>query len=191
VTKKNTMSRCAWALGDALLLEYHDKEWGVPVHDDVKLFEFLTLEGMQAGLSWLTILKKRENLRKAFSSFDPAKVAGFSESDVNRLLSNPGIIRNRLKVSATITNARKFLSIEEEFGSFDCYVWGFTNGRTMRHRFRSLSAIPARTRESDMMSKDLQRRGFKFVGSTICYAFMQAVGIVNDHTVTCFRHSRL
>ena len=185
----NRVSRCAWALGDPMLLEYHDKEWGVPVHDDVKLFEFLTLEGMQAGLSWLTILKKRENFREAFSSFKPEKIAEYTTSDLNKLLSNPGIIRNRLKITAAITNAQKVLAIQEEFGSFDSYIWQFTNGRTIRHRFRSLSAIPAKTRESDTMSKELQRRGFKFVGSTICYAFMQAVGMVNDHTVTCFRYS--
>lgn len=188
---KGRISRCAWALGDPFLLEYHDKEWGVLVHDDVKLFEFLTLEGMQAGLSWLTILKKRENFRKAFDSFKPEKVAGYSNSDVNRLLRNPGIIRNRLKITAAITNAQNFLSIQEEFGSFDRYIWQFTNGQTIKHRFKSLSAIPAKTKESDTMSKELQRRGFKFVGSTICYAFMQAVGIVNDHTMTCFRYSRL
>jgi DNA-3-methyladenine glycosylase I len=188
---RNRKRRCAWALSDPLLLAYHDEEWGVPAHDDVKLFEFLTLEGMQAGLNWLTILKKRENFRRAFESFKPEKIAEYSNSDVNRLLRNPGIIRNRLKITATITNARKFLAIKEEFGSFDRYIWQFTDGRTMRHRFRSLSAIPAKTKESDMMSKDLERRGFKFVGSTICYAFMQAVGMVNDHTLTCFRYSRL
>ena len=188
---RNRKRRCAWALSDPLLLAYHDEEWGVPAHDDVKLFEFLTLEGMQAGLNWLTILKKRENFRRAFESFKPEKIAEYSNSDVNRLLRNPGIIRNRLKITATITNARKFLAIKEEFGSFDRYIWQFTDGRTMRHRFRSLSAIPAKTKESDMMSKDLERRGFKFVGSTICYAFMQAVGMVNDHTLTCFRYNRL
>jgi len=185
---RNSVSRCPWALGDSMLLEYHDREWGVPVHDDIKLFEFLTLEGMQAGLSWLTILKKRENFRKAFSSFKPEKVAEYTTSDLRRLLSNPGIIRNRLKITATIKNAQKVLAIQEEFGSFDSYIWQFTNGRTIRHRFRSLSAIPAKTRESDLMSKELKRRGFKFVGSTICYAFMQAVGMVNDHKVTCFRY---
>ena len=185
------MKRCVWASMDPPLTEYHDREWGVPVHDDVKLFEFLVLEGMQAGLNWLTILKKRQNLRKAFHSFDPAKIARYTNGDVKRLLVDPGIIRNRLKIMAAIMNARKFLEVQQEFGSFDTYVWQFTNGRPIKHRFKSLSAIPASTRESDALSKDLRKRGFKFVGSTICYAFMQAVGMVNDHVVNCFRYKQV
>ena len=183
--------RCGWARDDPLLKEYHDKEWGVPVHDDFKLFEFLVLEGAQAGLSWLTILRKRDAFRLAFDGFDPIKIARYSSSDVRHLLTNPAIIRNRLKITATITNARQFLAVQNEFGSFDNYVWRFVGGSTIEHRFRSLSAIPAKTRESDSMSSDMQRRGFKFTGSTICYAFMQAVGMVNDHTTSCFRHSQL
>jgi DNA-3-methyladenine glycosylase I len=183
--------RCGWARNDALLKDYHDKEWGVPVHDDLKLFEFLVLEGAQAGLSWLTILRKREAFRSAFDGFDPRKVARYSSSDVRHLLTNRAIIRNRLKITATITNARQFLAVQNEFGSFDNYVWRFVGGSPIEHRFRSLSAIPAKTRESDTMSSDIQRRGFKFVGSTICYSFMQAVGMVNDHTTSCFRHNQL
>ncbi len=172
-------------------MDYHDREWGVPLHDDVKLFEFLTLEGAQAGLNWLTILNKRRNYQKAFHSFDAERIARYSNEDVKRLLADPGIIRNRLKISATITNARKVLEVRKEFGSFDTYIWQFTKGRPIKHRFRSLSSIPAKTRESDTMSKDLRKRGFKFVGSTICYAFMQAVGIINDHTVNCFRYNQV
>lgn len=178
-------------MGNPLLIEYHDKEWGVPLHDDVGLFEFLILEGAQAGLNWLTILKKRENYRKVFDSFDPAKIARYSRGDARRLLSNPGIIRNRLKIAATITNARKVLEVQKEFGSFDNYVLQFTGGNPLKHHYRSLSKIPAKSRESDAMSKDLRSRGFKFVGSTICYAFIQAVGIVNDHIVTCFRYNQI
>ena len=173
------------------MLEYHDKEWGVPVHDDRLLFEFLVLEGAQAGLSWQTVLNKRENYRKAFDQFDPHEVARYTRVDVHRLLANPGIIRNRLKIEGTISNARSVLETQKEFGSFDKYIWGFVDGRTIRHRFRSLRQIPAETRESEIMSKDLRERGFKFVGSTICYAFMQAVGMVNDHTVDCFRYHEL
>jgi len=183
--------RCGWAKNDPLLEEYHDKEWGVPVHDDIKLFEFLVLEGAQAGLGWLTILKKREGFRLAFDGFDPRKVANYSSSDIRHLLTNRGIIRNRLKITATVTNAKQFLAVQNEFGSFDNYVWSFVGGRPIQHRFRSLSSIPAKTRESDTLSTDLQRRGFKFVGSTICYAFMQAVGMVNDHTTSCSRYSQL
>lgn len=186
-----TKNRCAWALSDPLLLEYHDKEWGVPVHDDRKLFEFLVLEGMQAGLSWLIVLKKRENYRKALHFFNPSKIAGYTNPDMKRLLADSGIVRNRLKLSATITNARKFLEIQKEFGSFNEYIWNFTGGTTIEHHFRALGQIPARTKESDAMSKDLQKRGFKFAGSTICYAFMQAVGIVNDHITSCFRQSQV
>lgn len=185
------MKRCSWAMSDPLLLTYHDREWGVPVHNDVKLFEFLILEGMQAGLNWLTILKKRDNFREAFSEFDPAKVAQYSAADVKRLLDNPGIIRNRLKITSAIENARKLLLVQEELGSFDEYVWGFIGPRAIKHRYRALSAIPSKTRESDAMSKDLRIREFKFVGSTICYAFMQATGMVNDHTTTCFRYKQV
>ena len=173
------------------MMTYHDKEWGVPVHDDVKLFEFLILEGSQAGLNLMTILKKRENYRKAFDSFNPTKVAGYSSKDVKRLLADPGIVRNRLKIMAAVTNALKFMEVQKEFGSFDRYIWQFTNGRPIKHKFRTLSLIPTKARESDSMSRDLQRRGFKFVGSTICYAFMQAVGLVNDHTINCFRYSQV
>lgn len=185
------MKRCGWAASDPFLMEYHDKEWGVPVHDDRVLFEFLVLEGTQAGLSWLTILKKRENYRKAFDFFDPTKIARYTERDIKRLLSDSGIVRNRLKITATIANAQRFLEIQKEFSSFDNYIWKFTQGQAIRHTFKSLSAIPAKTKESDEMSRHLQRRGFKFVGSTICYAFMQAVGIVNDHTTHCFRYDQV
>ncbi len=188
---RDVPKRCGWARSDPLLQEYHDEEWGVPVHDDLKLFEFLILEGAQAGLSWLTILRKREAFRSAFDGFDPRKVAEYSSSDVRHLLTNRAIIRNRLKVNAAITNARQFLAVENEFGSFDNYVWSFVGGSPIQHRFRSLAAIPTKTRESDTMSSDMRRRGFKFTGSTICYSFMQAVGMVNDHTTNCFRHSQL
>ncbi len=161
------------------------------MHDDLKLFEFLILEGAQAGLSWLTVLKKRDAFRSAFDGFDPKKVANYSNSDIRQLLTNPAIIRNRLKISAAITNARQLLSVQDEFGTFDNYVWRFVGGRRIEHRFRSMSAIPAKTRESDAMSRDMIRRGFKFVGSTICYAFMQAVGMTNDHTINCFRYKQL
>ncbi len=181
--------RCAWATGGSeLTLAYHDEEWGVPVHDDTKLFEFLILEGAQAGLSWETVLKKRENYRKAFAGFDPAKVAHFTDKRVERLLEDPGIIRNRMKIESAVRNARALLEVQGEFGSFDAYVWRFVGGRPKRNRFRSLSQLPAKTPESDALSKDLKRRGFRFVGSTICYAFMQAVGMVNDHVVGCYRY---
>lgn len=183
------MRRCAWADSDPLMMAYHDKEWGVPVHEDVKLFEFLILEGSQAGLNWKTILRKRDNYRKAFDSFNPTKVAGYSSKNVKRLLADPGIVRNRLKIMAAVTNALKFIEVQKEFGSFDSYIWHFTNGRPIKHKIRTFSAIPAKTKESDAMSRDLQMRGFKFVGSTICYAFMQAVGLLNDHTINCFRYS--
>ncbi len=185
------MNRCPWGNSDPVLLNYHDTEWGVPVRNDPTLFEFLSLEGMQAGLNWLIILKKRSNLRKAFSGFQPRRVAQFSSGDVKRLLADPGIIRNRLKVTCVIGNARRFLEVQEEFGLFSDYVWAFTDGKSIKHRFRSLSAIPAKSRESDAISKDLKKRGFRFVGSTICYAFMQAVGIVNDHVTSCFRYKEL
>ncbi len=182
------MDRCAWVGNNLLMAEYHDSEWGVPVHDDQKLFEFLILEGAQAGLTWQTILNKRENYRKAFDGFDPAKVATYTEGDVARLLADPGIVRNRLKVRAAIGNARAFLEVQREFGSFDRYLWQFVGDQPIKNTFKSLAEIPAKTKESDALSKDLLKRGFKFVGSTICYAFMQAVGMVNDHTVDCFRY---
>jgi len=181
-------TRCAWATTD-LSLAYHDNEWGVPVHDDRKLFEFLILEGAQAGLSWEIILRKRENYRTAFDQFDAAKVAKYNDKKVARLLENAGIIRNRLKIAAAIQNARAFLAVQKEFGSFDAYIWQFVGGKP-RKRKRG-QGIVATTAESDAMSKDLTRRGFKFVGSTICYAFMQAVGMVNDHNLTCFRYREI
>jgi DNA-3-methyladenine glycosylase I len=177
--------RCKWAR-TPLSIAYHDAEWGVPVHDDVILFEFLTLEGAQAGLSWETILRKREAYRKAFAGFDPQRVARFTPARVERLLKNPGIVRNRLKVESTVRNARAFLALQREFGSFDAYLWAFVGGAPRVNR--RLRRVPARTPESDALSRDLSRRGFKFVGSTICYAFMQAVGMVNDHAIDCFRH---
>jgi DNA-3-methyladenine glycosylase I len=180
-------ARCGWAGTDPLYVAYHDLEWGVPVHDDRKLFEFLVLEGAQAGLSWLTILRKRERYRRAFAGFDPRRVARFDRRSVARLLADPGIVRNRLKIRSAIANARAFLRIQEEFGSFDAYQWRFVGGRPRRNRWRTLAEIPARTAESDAMSRDLVRRGFSFVGSTIVYAHMQAVGMVNDHLTGCFR----
>jgi DNA-3-methyladenine glycosylase I len=183
--------RCAWPGNDPLMVEYHDKECGVPVHDDRKLFEFIVLDSMQAGLSWQTILKKRENFQKAFNNFEPRVVSRYTEKDVNRLLADSGIIRNRLKITAAITNAQKFLEVQEEFGSFDKYVWKSVNHKPIINRFKKLSDLPAKTKESDAMSKELQNRGFRFVGSTICYAFMQAAGMVNDHTTGCFRYSQL
>ncbi len=183
-------TRCEWAVSD-LAIQYHDEEWGVPVHDDRLLFEFLILEGAQAGLSWETILKKRGNYRVAFDNFDAEKIAGYGKRKTAQLLANPGIVRNRLKVASAIRNARAFLSVREEFGSFDAHIWQFVGGKPKINRFRSLREIPAKTPESDAMSRDLKRRGFNFVGSTICYAFMQATGMVNDHVVDCFRHGRL
>ncbi len=184
--------RCVWSVGgNSLITQYHDIEWGVPVHDDKRLFEFLALEGAQAGLPWQTILNKRENYRKAFHSFDPAKVARYTMKDERRLLNNPGIVRNRLKVESSINNAKRFLVIKKEFGTFDQYVWRFVDGKPIKHTFRSLSEIPAKTVEADSLSKDLQKRGFRFVGPTICYAFMQAVGMVNDHTTNCFRYNQI
>ncbi len=185
------MIRCSWGSIDPLLLKYHDTEWGVPVRNETKLFEFLSLEGMQAGLNWLIILKKRSNLRKAFRGFQPRRVAQFSSGDLKRLLADPGIIRNRLKVTSVIGNARRFLEVQGEFGSFSDYIWAFAEGKPIKHKFRYLSAIPAKSRESDAMSKDLRKRGFRFAGSTICYAFMQAVGMVNDHVTSCFRYKEL
>ena len=173
------------------MVEYHDTEWGVPVHDDRTLFEFLILEGAQAGLSWQTVLNKRQNYRKAFSNFDPKKIARYTAEDKARLLANPGIIRNRLKVDAAVRSAQAFLQIQKESGSFDAYIWQFVGGKPIDHKLASLKDIPTTTKESDAMSKDLKKRGFNFVGSTICYAFMQAVGMVNDHTTDCFRNGEI
>jgi DNA-3-methyladenine glycosylase I len=181
-----TRIRCGWAT-TPLGIAYHDKEWGVPVHDDVVLFEFITLEGAQAGLSWETILKKRDAYREAFADFDPVKVARFTPARVEKLLQNPGIVRNRLKVESTVTNAKAFLAVQREFGSFDRYLWDFIPGAPIINRRRTMKDVPARTPESDALSKDLSKRGFRFVGSTICYAFMQAVGLVDDHAADCFR----
>jgi DNA-3-methyladenine glycosylase I len=183
-------SRCSWSSG-AAMTEYHDREWGVPLHDDRKLFEFLILEGAQAGLSWSTILNKRKAYRAAFDRFDPRKVARYDEARIQLLLANPGIVRNRLKIRGAVRNAGAFLAVRKEFGSFDRYVWQFVGGSPKCNRWQSPKEVPARTAESDAMSKDLARRGFTFVGSTICYAFMQATGMVNDHLVTCFRYREL
>lgn len=184
--------RCPWVdLTKQDYVDYHDREWGVPVHDDRRLFEFLTLESAQAGLSWYTVLRKRENYRAAFEQFDPEKVARYGEKEVASLLDNPGIIRNRLKVHAAINNAQRFLEVREEFGSFATYMWRFVDNEPIVHDFKTLSDYPATTAESDAMSKDLRRRGFKFVGSTICYAHMQATGMVNDHAVDCFRRQEI
>jgi len=182
--------RCGWAKGD-LYIAYHDTEWGVPLHDDRGWFEFLILEGAQAGLSWSTILNKRENYRAAFDNFDPVRVARYRDRKLDALLANPGIVRNRLKVASAVTNAKAFLAVQREFGSFDDYIWQFTGGKPIRNTWNSLKEVPARTPESDRMSKDLLKRGFKFVGSTICYALMQATGMVNDHTIDCFRYREL
>ncbi len=183
--------RCPWPADNEQMIRYHDTEWGVPLHDDRKLFEFLVLDAFQAGLSWAITLKKREGFRKAFSDFDPRRVAKYDSRKVRTLLADAGIIRNRMKVEATIANARAFLTVQREFGSFDRYIWQFTGGRTKQNRWRNLSQLPARSRESDAMSQDLKARGFRFVGSTICYAFMQAAGMVNDHLVSCYRHQEL
>lgn len=179
--------RCEWCGDDPLYVAYHDEEWGVPLHDDRRLFEFLILEGAQAGLSWITILRKRENYRAAFDGFDPVKISRWRPARVEKLLGNPGIIRNRLKLESAISNAKAFLETRKEFGSFDRYIWGFVGGQTIRNRWKRLSEIPASTPESEAMSKDLKHRGLRFVGPTICYAFMQATGMVDDHTEDCFR----
>lgn len=189
--EEQAIIRCAWAGSDPLYQSYHDLEWGVPVHDDRLLFEFLTLEGAQAGLSWITILRKREAYRIAFGGFDPAEVATFDNNRQIQLLADSGIIRNRLKISSTIGNARAFLQVQEEFGSFDSYLWRFVDGRPIRNVWPSFRDVPATTPVSDALSRDLKKRGFRFVGSTICYAFMQAVGMVNDHTTDCFRWQEL
>ena len=183
--------RCLWAGDDPLYIAYHDEEWGVPSHDDLHLFEMLNLEGAQAGLSWITILRKRENYRRAFANWNAARIARFNKKDVARLMADAGIVRNRLKIQATIGNAQAFLKVREEFGSLDRYLWQFVGGVPVQNRRRAMRDVPPRTPESDIMSRDLKRRGFRFVGSTICYAFMQAVGMVNDHVTSCFRHVEL
>lgn len=183
--------RCQWVGEDPLYIAYHDEEWGVPVYDDRLMFEFLILEAAQAGLSWLTILRKREGYRRAFAGFDVAQVAAFNDADIDRLLLDPGIVRNRLKVESAVTNARAFLRVQDEFGSFTSYVWGFVGGETIHNKWRDVAKIPAKTAEAERMSADLKRWGFRFVGPTICYAHMQATGMVNDHTVDCFRWAEL
>lgn len=184
-------TRCGWATHKEMHMQYHDREWGVPVHDDRTLFEFLVLEGAQAGLSWETILRKRDNYRKAFDGFDPAKVARYREADIERLLGDPGIVRNRRKIVGAVVNAQRFLKVQRKFGSFDSYIWRFVGGKPRRNSFPPLAQLPATSPESDAMSADLRKRGFKFAGSTICYSFMQAVGMVNDHTVDCFRYTEV
>lgn len=184
-------TRCEWSGKESQMIDYHDREWGTPVHDDRTLFEFLILEGAQAGLSWSTVLKKRERYRQVFDNFDAAKIARYTEKKTAKLLADPGIIRNRLKVASAVRNAKAFLAVQEDYGSFDAFIWQFVGGKPIVNRWRSMKQIPAQTRESDTMSRELKRRGFNFVGSTICYAFMQAVGMVNDHTVDCFRYKEL
>lgn len=189
--KKTTeLSRCQWVGSDTLYQKYHDEEWGVPVHDDRKLFEMLILEGAQAGLSWITILRKRENYKKAFDNFDAKKIAKYDSKKIKELLNNEGIVRNKLKINAAVINAKLFLDIQKEFGSFDQYIWQFVNYKTIINHWKNLKELPPKTKESDAMSKDLKKHGFKFVGSTICYAFMQAVGMVNDHSTNCFRYKK-
>jgi len=183
--------RCAWAVNDALYQTYHDQEWGVPLYDDQRLFEFLLLEGAQAGLSWITILRKRENYRAAFDNFDAARIARYGADKIESLLLDAGIVRNRLKIEATVVNAQKFLDVQDEFGSFSKFIWQFVGGTPKQNAWRRPADVPASTPESDQMSKELKRRGFKFVGTTICYAHMQATGMVNDHTTNCFRHAEL
>ena len=185
------VKRCAWPGEDPVYQRYHDREWGVPLHDDRKLFEFLVLEGAQAGLSWITILKKRPNYRKAFDKFDFKKVAGYKESKIRELLNDAGIVRNKLKIRSAVQNARAFIEVRKEFGTFDNYIWGFVNGKPIQNRWKSMKELPARTELSDLISKDLKKRGFNFVGSTIVYSHMQATGMVNDHMVDCFRHRQV
>lgn len=184
-------NRCGWSITDPLMIEYHDNEWGVPLHDDRKHFEFIVLDGAQAGLSWQTVLRKRETYRKAFDNFDYGKVARYNENKITELLNDPGIIRNRLKVNSAVQNAKAFLEVRKEFGTFDEYIWQFVGGNPIHNSWKSLKELPAKTPISDAMSKDMKKRGFNFVGSTICYAYMQAAGMVNDHTVDCFRHREL
>ena len=188
--KMDNKIRCSWAGDTEIYCKYHDEEWGVPVHDDRLLFEMLILEGAQAGLNWITILKKRENYKKAFDNFDVIKVSRYSEKKIEKLLQDPGIVRNKLKVRSAVSNAKAFLAVQKEFGSFDQYIWQFVDGQPIKNKWKDLSEVPATSKESDAMSKDLKKRGFKFVGSTICYAYMQAVGMVNDHTVDCFRYKK-
>jgi DNA-3-methyladenine glycosylase I len=185
------MKRCEWASGDPLLIEYHDREWGVPLHDENKHFEFLLLECFQAGLSWLTVLKKRENFRRAFAGFDPVKVAQFNEKTIVRLLGDTGIIRNRKKIEAAVNNAAAFLTVQKEYGSFDAYIWNYTGGKPVKNRFRRIEEIPASSPLSDQISRDLKKSGFSFVGTTTIYAHLQAIGIVNDHIISCFRYGQL
>jgi len=185
------IKRCSWCGTDPLYVKYHDEEWGVPVHDDRHLFEMLNLEGAQAGLSWSTILNKRENYKKVFDNFDAVKISKYSNKKIERILQNPGIVRNKLKVNAVVTNAKAFLKVQKEFGSFDNYIWQFVNRKQIVNKFSTLKDVPAKTEISDVLSKDLKKRGFKFIGSTICYAFMQAVGMVNDHTKDCFRYTEI
>lgn len=185
------LQRCSWCGDDPLYVAYHDEEWGVPVHDDRVLFEFLTLESAQAGLSWITVLRKRENYREAFAEFDPVKVARFNQAKIEKLLTNPGIVRNRMKVEAAVNNAKRFLEVQKEFGSFDKYCWDFVGGKPLQNSYKSLKEVPATTDESNALSRDLKKRGFKFVGSTIIYAHMQATGMVNDHIVDCFRYKQV
>jgi len=189
--KKREKKRCPWLSDNPLMIKYHDTEWGVPLYNDRKLFEFLILEGFQAGLSWSIILKKRENFRKAFNNFNPRIIAEYTQRDVEKLLFNEGIVRNKLKINAAITNAQEFLKIKKEFKSFKDFIWQFTDHKMIQNKFKTLKEIPVKTKESDAMSKALKKRGFKFIGSTICYAFMQAVGMVNDHTVCCFRYKEV
>ncbi len=186
----DSKTRCPWCLGSEAYIAYHDKEWGTPVHDERMLFELLILEGAQAGLSWSTILNKRDNYRRAFDNFDARKIARYSDKKIARLLADAGIVRNRLKIAAAIQNAKSFLAVQKEFGTFDSYIWGWVGGRPIQNQQRSMKHVPASTPESDAMSKDLAKRGFKFVGSTICYAYMQATGMVDDHLVGCFRHAQ-
>ncbi len=185
------VNRCEWCGNEQIYIDYHDKEWGVPVHDDIKLFEMLCLEGQQAGLSWLTVLKKRDNYRKNFYDFDPEKIVRYLPRKFEKLLQDPGIIRNRLKIESILKNAKAFISVQKEFGSFDNFIWSFVNFKPIINKFESLSQLPAQTELSDKISKDLKKRGFTFVGSTIVYAYMQAIGMVNDHTMNCFRHKEL
>jgi len=183
-------TRCPWPRDNKLMIEYHDTEWGVPLHDDRKLFEFMVLDAFQAGLSWAIVLNKREGFRKAFDNFEAEKISRYTDKKIQKLLLDPGIIRNKLKVYSTVTNAKQFLAVQKEFGTFDKYIWQFTQGKTIHNKWKSGKQIPAKSKESDAMSKDLLQRGFKFVGSTICYAFMQAAGLVNDHTTDCFRYKK-
>lgn len=185
------VKRCEWGTSDQQMIAYHDEEWGVPIHNDRKLFEFLLLDSFQAGLSWSAILRKRDNFRRAFDGFGARKIAKYSDKETKRLLNDAGIVRNRLKIAAIIINAQKFLEVQKEFGTFDKYIWRFVGHKTIKNKFKTLSKIPAKTKESDAMSKDLQKRGFKFVGPTICYAFMQAAGMVNDHSPSCFRYKQV